>query len=301
MSFLWTIPAPSDMLRRVPRPGRLIATAALATVVCLRPPTALAHMGLDELEHEVGKEIARRPADPEAHLAAARVHEEKQNWDAALAELGVAADRGADPEVIGALRGRIFLAAGWPRMAKREFDRVLARRPEAYGVLFERGRAWAKLGTLDRAAGDMGRAIAGLTRPTPEQVIEHRDVLLAAGRRADAVRALDDGMVRVGRVASLQLAAVDLEVELRRFDDALRRLGELGSRSPHNPSWIARRGEILEKAGRASEARAEYAKALAVIDGRPAAARRTGALADLRRRLEATLGPTEANSRGERP
>ncbi|MGH7894109.1 MAG: tetratricopeptide repeat protein [Candidatus Binatia bacterium] len=291
------------MLGAVPlRPRLLFALAGAAFFAWLGgdlSTTALAHLGMDELEREIGEEVARSPGDPAGHLNAARVHEQKREWDAALVELEVASERGADPDVVDTIRGRIFVAAGLPGRGKIEFDRVLVRRPDASGVLLERGRAWAKLGNADEAAADMRRAIASLPRPTPEQVIELRDVLLAAGRREDAVRALDAGMARVGRVASLQLAAVDLEVELHRYDDALRRIDELLAASPHDPSWVARRGEILQRAGRTAQSRAEYARALALIDARPAG-RRGKPFEELRQRLATALAPAVAQSEGGR-
>jgi tetratricopeptide (TPR) repeat protein len=200
----------------------------------------------------------------------------------------IPAAHGGDPDVLGQVRASIYLDAGLPRMARVELDRLLARRPEAAGLLHDRGRAWLAMGDPEAAARDFAEAIAKGPRPTPEQVIAHRDVLLGLGRKQDALRALDAGATRLGRIVSLELPAVDLEVELGRFDAALARLDRLAATGPQNPLWIARRGELLEKAGRAREARAEYAKALALIDARPAA-RRGNRIADLKRRLETAL------------
>jgi tetratricopeptide (TPR) repeat protein len=286
------------MLAAVRVPPRRLVCALLLAALLLPARLAFEHVGLDELEHAVDDEVARRPGDPQAHLAAARVHEQRHEWDAALVALEAAAERGADRDVVAMMRGRIFLGAGWPRMAKRELDRLLQRRPDAYAAFLERGRAWARLGQLDEAAADLGRAIATLPRPTPEQVIERRDLLLAAGRVEDAVRALDEGMARLGRVASLQLPAIDLEVQLGRHDAALGRIDALIVQSPQNPAWIARRGEILERAGRAAAARGEYARALALIEGRPAGRRKP--FAELEARLRAVLAPSVAQDRGER-
>jgi predicted RNA polymerase sigma factor len=99
-------------------------------------------------------------------------------------------------------------------------------------------------------------------------------------------------MARVGHVVSLELPAVDLEVELERWDAALARLDRLAATAPPNPLWIARRGEVLEKAGRGAEAHAEYAKALALIDARPET-RRGKPLVDLKRRLETALASAD--------
>jgi tetratricopeptide (TPR) repeat protein len=285
--------------------GRRLSTqcARAALAVALLVPglareVAFAHLGVDALDERSSAEVAKHPDSAEAHLMRARVLQMKRDWDAALEEIEEAATRGADPDVVGGTRGSVYLEAGFPRMAKVEFDRVLARRPGAYGLMFERGRAWLAIGNAEAAARDFGDAIAKGPQPTPEQVIARRDALLALGKKEDALRALDAGMTRVGRVVSLQMPAVDLEVELGRYEAALRRLDDLSRSIPTpNPLWIARRGEVLEKAGRASEARVEYAKALSLIEAR-AVLRHGAPFEDLKRRLETALA--SANDRGDR-
>lgn len=271
-----------------------LALGAACGIALGRPHLAGAHADLDELERAAGAELERHPDDPAVHLQLATVHRLGHAWDAALAALEAAAAKGADADVVGTMRGQVFLEAGWPRMARIEFDRVIARRPDAYGTLFERGRAWLALGDAGRAAADFGAAIAEMARPTPEHVIAQRDALLSLGRRSEALAALDAGMARIGPAVSLELAAVDLELELGRYDAALGRLDRLLGRSAVSPAWVARRGEVLERAGRLAEARAEYTRALALIDAR--GTRRTAtAFTDLRRRLETSLASAPAN------
>jgi tetratricopeptide (TPR) repeat protein len=225
-------------------------------------------------------------------MARARVLQMKGEWDGALEELEAAAARGADPDVVGEQRALVYLDAKFPRMAKVEIDRVLARRPDAYGLFFARGQAWLAIGDADAAARDFGEAIAKGPRPTPEQVIARRDALVSVGKKAEAIQALDEGMVRVGQVVSLVLPAIDLEVELGRYDAALARLDRLSAGVRPNPLWQAQRADILERAGRKAEARAEYANTLALIDARPPM-RRGKQLDELRQRVETALASTD--------
>jgi tetratricopeptide (TPR) repeat protein len=262
--------------------------AVLLALVLAWAVPVLAHQDVGVLEEAVAGEVTSRPRDPAALMSQALVHQVARRWDGALATLDRAAELGADPDEVGAARGRVYLDAGWPRMAKRELDRVIARRPNAWALVYERGRAWMLLGDAGAAADDFGRAVAHLPEPRPEQVFAHRDALLWLGRRDDAVRALDAGIARLGLIASLALAAVDLETELGRYDAAVSRLDRLLATNPKNEAWIARRGEILAQAGRAGEAQASFARALALIEARPNARRgaRTEALA---RQLRAAL------------
>ena len=269
-----------------------VCSLVIGLALALAPAAALAHAGLDTIDASTREELTKHPDDPHAHLARGRFFQMKGEWDAALEEFEAASTRGGDPDLVAQARAFVYLEAGFPRMAKIELDRVLARRPDLYALVFERGRAWLAIGNGEAAARDFGEAIAKGAKPTPEQVIMHRDALVGIGKKDEALRALDDGMTRVGRVVSLELPAVDLEVELERWDAALARLDRLAATAPPNPLWIARRGEILEKAGRGAEARAEYAKALRLIDSRPAG-RRGKPLDDLKRRLETVLASAE--------
>jgi tetratricopeptide (TPR) repeat protein len=261
----------------------LVGLCALAA-----PSLAFAHAGVEVLDESTRAELAQHPERPEAHLARARVLQMKGEWDGALEELEAAAARGADPDVVGEQRALVYLDAKFPRMARVELDRVLARRPDAYGLLFERGQAWLAIGDAVAAARDFGEAIAKGPRPTPEQVIARRDALVSLGKKDEAVRALDEGMARIGHVVSLVMPAVDLEVELGRYDAALARLDRLSAGVRPNPLWQARRADILQQAGRKAEARAEYANTLALIDARPPM-RRGNQFDELRQRVQTAL------------
>jgi Flp pilus assembly protein TadD len=262
----------------------LVAGAALAAM----RGAAIAHAGVEELERETRALVERRPDDPQAHLQRARVLRLAGRWDAALAALDDAAARGADRDEVAATRAAILLDAGRALAALRELDRLLTRRPDAAAILFERGRAYLALGDIDTATRDFERAIGRLPAPRPEQIFVHRDALLSLGHRAEAVAALDHGMARIGRVPALQLAAIDLEVALGRYDAALRRVDELSAGRRPNPAWIARRAEILARAGRTADARSAYAHALSLIGDR-AGARRARAFDALRRQIETSL------------
>ena len=244
---------------------RACALAALALVGMATPSTVRAHAGVDELLDASRAAVTTRPADPSARLQLANTLRLAGDWDGALAALDAAADRGADADEVAGTRAAVLLEAGRAAAALAELDHLLERRPDAPGVHLERGRALLALGRADAAAGALGIAVATLPAPRPEHVLLHRDALLARGRTADAVRALDGGIARLGPIPSLQLPAIDLEIRLGRPDAALARIDALLASSGRNPAWLVRRAEILDDAGRAAEARAAYAEAGGII------------------------------------
>lgn len=278
------------------------ARAAIIGVLLLAATTARAHVGIDVMEHDSQEAVANHPDDAAARLVLAKVYHSAQRWDDALVAYDEAAALGADRDECDGGRGQVLLAAGFPKLAKRVFDQILKRRPDAAGIRFDRGRAWIALGEPAQAADDFGQAIAALPHVTPEQVLVHRDALQAAGRAADALHALDTGMARLGPVASLQLAAVDMEVDQHHWDGALGRMEQLLRQAPNNETWIARRGDLLDRLGRHDDARAAYAHALQLIAARPAT-RRPPAIAALEEKLRAattTAQPTTTKTKGDR-
>ena len=269
---------------------RPAALAAGISLFCALTP-AQAHLGADELLVAARAAVAAQPRDADAQLQLARALRLSRDWDGALVALTAAQAGGADGDEVAAERAGVLLDAGNAAAALAELDRLLARRPDAPAAHFDRGRACLMLGRGDEAARELGIAIATLPAPRPEQVLLQRDVLLAQGRSADAIAALDAGMVRLGAIPSLQLPAVELELQLDRSDAALARLDALIARSGRNPEWLVRRADILAGAGRTAAARAAYEEAAALL-ATHAGARRIHAFDALAERIAAALAAT---------
>jgi len=250
--------------------GRLLRPVVAAVLLAVLAATAaVAHPDINFVEQEVDKMVAANPGDPELLIHQAQVRQRAGNFDGALVSLALALAHGGDRDAVATARGAVFLAAGFPQMAAFEYGTVLAHRPDAHDVLFERGRAELALGHAEAADQDFARAIGSMRTPRPEQIAVRADTLRARGRLAEAVRALDEGMTRLGPVPSLALTAVDLEVELQRYDSALARLDGLLAKTPTNAAWIVRRAEILKQAQRTDEARAEFTRALQQLEAKP--------------------------------
>lgn len=268
---------------RCPYLASLIGAAALA----LAAPAG-AHPSIDEHERHVQAELAQHPEDPDWHISIGRVSFEKNEWDSALASYATARRLGADDERIALLEGTTYLEAGWPRMAKERFEAILAKTPTDPAAHLGRGRAWMNLEHPEKAAADYAIVVETISSLQPGYVLEYREALLRAGRRSEAVEALDAGIARLGQVPALQLAAIDTQVEAENYDDALRRLDLLLATSPDHPQWSARRGEILERAGRTDEARLAYVNALHNIQTRTSG-RRARRLDQLEDQVRAAL------------
>jgi predicted negative regulator of RcsB-dependent stress response len=88
---------------------------------------------------------------------------------------------------------------------------------------------------------------------------------------------------------TLQLHAIELELKRKQYDAALHRLGLVAEGASRQETWLVRKGEILEMAGRPQDARQAYTSALAAIDTLPQARRWNRAVLRLQEQAQAAL------------
>jgi tetratricopeptide (TPR) repeat protein len=271
------------------RPGVVLIWLAALAGANVGP--AGAHADLHERIAAVSARIEQQPRDARLYLERGELHRLHAEWPAALADYAHA--RRLDPGLAEVDRclGRMLLEAGQPAEARSALDRYLEAHPEHAGARLVRARALVALNRPLAAAEDYAQAITRTVQPGPELYLEHSQALAAAGpqHRAAALEALEQGLRRLGPLVVLQRQAIELELEQQRYDAALARLDVLLAQAARRERWLELRGTILERAGRPDEARAEYARALELIESLPAHRRRVAAVADLELRLRARL------------
>lgn len=272
--------------------------SAVVALASLSVPRAQAHGDMHLQIVEVTKQIEQTPKKAELYLRRGELSRAHQDWDSAQADYDRA--QALDPHLAGIdfARGSLFLEANWLQSAQVALDRFLAQSTNHVEALVARARTLVKLNQPVPAARDYGRALAFATEPRPDLYIE-RALALSAGDKpalAEALQGLDEGIRKLGPLITLQLYAIDLEVRLKHADGALARLDQVMAQSPRKEAWLARRGEILQEAGRAVEAKAAFEASLKAIASLPTARRHVPAMEDLEKRLRSaleTLGDSE--------
>jgi predicted negative regulator of RcsB-dependent stress response len=255
---------------------------------CLWHGILLAHEDPADQSAHYAHLLDAEPANPDLHLQQGEMHRLAGRWADAEAELVLAAEFGADASVVSLCRAALELDQGRPQAALA----ALAMAPHSgSAALFISGRALRQLGRWPAAAAELTLAVASSARPCPEDYLELADTIAAQGEPlvAAAIASLDTGLMRLGPVASLTLAAVEIEVHSRRFDAALARLAAAPASMANTPKWLARRGEILRLAGRDLEAEAAFTAAAARIEELPAHRRTTPAIKLLEQQLRTEL------------
>jgi predicted Zn-dependent protease len=233
---------------------------------------AAAHLDLEIQIANVGEAIALDPANASLYLKRGELHRAHSDWPAAEADF--LQSRKLDPKMkaVDFYLGRLKLDAGKPKEAKRILDRLLADMPDHADALIVRARAEIELGQPDAGTRDFNAALATLEesgRAQPTYYLERARAFVALGKVDLALRGLDQGLEHLGQPVTLQLYAIDLELQQGRHDKALQRLERIAAQSPRKESWLIRRGEILEQAGRPADAREAYIAALAAIETLP--------------------------------
>ncbi len=283
------------MLRH--RPARLQTCVQLCFLILVAwgyvglVPGTHGHADLLLQIEELTKSIEKEPRNLELFFRRGELYRLHLDWTSAQADFQhvLALDPG-NKEVDYAM-GRLMADASWPLTALGYLDRYIGFHPKHAEARSTRARILTRLGQATAAADDFAAAIRLSAEPGPELFIEQAQSLAAIDEAhiAKAVETLDDGIKRIGPLVTLQLMAIDLELKRTNYNAALERVDSVTQRSPRKETWLARRGEILEKAGRAAEARQAYESALAALSTLPPVRRNVPAMAQLEKRIRGQI------------
>lgn len=192
-----------------------------------------------------------------------------EDFAAALADFDRAEKLDAALDTTRFCRGRALFEAGDWKNAVAALDTFLIKRSGHIEGHMVRARAHARLKEHAAALEDYDRIVALIENPTPDCFLERAEMLVALGRSETAIKNLDEGIARLGNLLALQKAAIDIEIQIKRYNDALARVDRVMVSLQRKEVWLARRGEILDADGRHQEALLAYTEALASLDQLP--------------------------------
>jgi tetratricopeptide (TPR) repeat protein len=270
-------------------PTRYLALMAVSLMLFGSAPIAEAHGDLHERIQAISREIAAAPTAL-LHLKRGELYHEHEEYRQALIDYERAEEMNPSLDAIRYARARSLFKSGQLTEARTVLDSYLEKKPTHADAFLLRARVLSAQNHYGEAVRDFNRNLALMPQPLPECFLERAEALRAAGEKLAALESLDEGIRRQGNLVTLQNAAIALELELGHHDGALARVDRVLADMQRKESWLARRGEILEQAGRATEARATFAEALVLIDRLPAHLRETKSLRELETRLRLKLG-----------
>lgn len=184
-------------------------------------------------------------------------------------------------ENAGLIYARTIRDADHPYRALVAYSRFLKIHPENNIAAREQAQLLALLGHSLHAVRIYDPLISEQPQPAPELLIARHRALLNAGRPQQAIQSLTQGIERLGPLVSLVLPALEIELQLGRFDSALARIEDLRLRIPRLDAWHLQRARVLHQAGRKSEAREAYQAALTKLTTLPRKRRMTPMAQDM--------------------
>ena len=268
---------------------RLIRHSLALSVCGLLAAPLSAHDAVDDQIAALTARIASPSPPADLLVRRAELYRQSRHWAEALADLDRAAAIDPAFATLDLERAHILLGSGRAIDAIEPASRFLQRHPNHAGALVIRARAHARLEHHREADADFARALT--LRPDPELFIERARELTATGPAniEGALQALDEGISRLGPIVTLEIEAIDLNVRLKRYDSALARIDRVAAQTPRKEEWLARRGAVLEQAGRPLDARDAYQAALVAMSALPSWTQATPASQSLRTRLHTDL------------
>lgn len=267
--------------------SRVIRAATLLLALAVARIPLHAHVEIEEALARLNEHIASAPNDADLYLRRGELYAQHADRVAAEANYLRAAELSPRLARLDLLRGALALEAQRPGEARAHLDRAIALDPREAEAFILRSRSWSAEGHRSRALADFNVALVLLAQPRPELFLERARLCASP---AAALRSLDEGIVQVGPVHTLQERALALEDSLGRTDAVLARIDRMMAQAEHRETWLKRRGDVLARAGRTAEARSAYAAALAEIATLPEWLRAAPDTAKLAREL-ARLAP----------
>lgn len=279
MSNLCERPGPSGLGQRL--------TVISVLMVAMFSTAAFAHGDLHEQIVAISKRIRADPNDAGLVFRRAELYRDHEQWPEAVADYDRAEKLAPGFESVNLGRGKLYLATGKLDAARAQLDIVLKARPTHVDALATRAQVLQAQGEPLAAAADYAQAIANATSPEPDYYLGRAKALADADpvQIDGALATLDAGISRLGKLPTLSLAAIELEIDRGHFDAGLARLDAFRDGQSRQEGWLQRRGDLLAQAGRNDDAKAAWRDALLALNGLPPRLRGTGAMIELRARL----------------
>jgi len=257
-------------------------TALTLALILAQTGAVLGHGGFHERIDYLTKALENTPSDPVVRFELANLQAQHGDTELALRNLDKIDALAPGKFPTDLIRGEAYFVARDFAKAKQALDRQLTSHPET-------GRAWVLRARVERELGEQAASIADYrealkrtTSPEPDLFQELADALSTANQKREAVEVLAAGIERLGKIPSLVLRALDLEIETKNFDAALRRIEQAQQDAPRPEPWMARRASVLARAGRIEESRAAWKKLIEHLDSLPDQERKSRAMSQLR-------------------
>ncbi|MES2439373.1 MAG: hypothetical protein V4584_09915 [Verrucomicrobiota bacterium] len=219
---------------------------------------AWGHGAYHDVVTAIQAELRVHPGDAALRYKLAEAHAGHDDWRACLKQIQLVERLAPGVYPTGCLRGLALHLAGKDEEAKVIFDDFLTTNPDHVEALAARGRVLVKLGFPLAAVVDFQKAVSLTASPDSRVIVDLALALDDSGKPSEAGRAIDEGLTTSGDAPSLLECALEIETAAGLWDSALGRMEGLQKLAPRPEPWMAKRAELMTRAGRADDARAAW-------------------------------------------
>lgn len=276
---------------------RKIALIFVAFVI-IKTSNSFAHGDLHERIANVTQEINRSNDPVDLYVRRAELHCQHRDWTEARSDFARARDFIPKLKLLDFYEGRMEYKAKRPSVAIALLDRQLRAIPDHLSARLFRARAEVQAHRLPDAIRDYDEILDRMEHPSPDYYVERARAQVANKVGVKKILdGIDHGVERLGPIVTLQVLALELEMQHQRWAAALRRIDRTLPTLPLQSTWLMHRGEVLVYLGRTKEARTAYLRALQQMEAIPAARRQSRMFLSLTEKAQAAL----AQLSGEQP
>lgn len=255
---------------------------------------ALAASGHGDLHERIARldeRLRDEPGRARLWLERGELHRQHRDWTAAERDLSEAARLEPNLPGLELARARLWAEQGRTDDALAALERLVAQPTAMLETRRLRAQLLLSAGRASEAATAWAEVTGSPGRPQPSDYLELAAALDRSGRPAEGIRALADGLGRLGPLPALEVRLVEALAAAGRFDEALARIETARRRAQRPEAWLARQAEVLQAAGRPAEAAAAAREGLAAIERLPAVRRDTEAVREIALKLRRLLSP----------
>lgn len=234
------------------------AVAVAVLLAVLTTPISHGHGAYHDTVERIQAEIKKTPDDAALRYKLAEAHAGHEESKACLKELSEVERLAPGVYPTGYLRGFALFLGGEYEQAKAALDEFLSKHPDHEEALATRGRVLVKMDRPTEAAAELQAAVKISPLPSSELVMELALAYQKIGKPEEASRSLDEALKTSGDAPLLLECALKIETAAGMWDSALSRIDGLQKNAPRPEPWMAKRAELLNKAGRADDARAAW-------------------------------------------
>jgi len=258
------------------------------------------HMGVqahEELEKQIvtwSKKIEDDPNNAASYLKRGTLYRLHKEYKKSLKDFKRAKKLDASLVVVDFNLAELYLDASDPDNALKAIEAFIKVRAKHASARILKGKILEAKKEYLKAAKSYSAGLkrcVGKIKALPQYYLSLSACYVKAGDKhiPEAIKALDAGIAKLGRLSTLQQQAIELELKIKNYEGALKRNALLISWYGKLPVFLIQKAEILNAKGDREAAIKGYREALAAIEAYPPARQKVKAFVALKEKIQAAL------------